>query len=104
MESHDVAPEAGVSSHGYGGDKPARAHALSPPRSARERAGAVGDSGLPALLTADDAALLLRTTRRAIYAMVERDQLPAPVRIGRRILLREQDLITWLESKRGARR
>ena len=32
---------------------------------------------LPMLLTVDDAADLLRTTRRAVYAMVERRQLPA---------------------------
>lgn len=54
---------------------------------------------LPALLTADDAAQLLRTTRRAIYVMVERAQLPAPVRIGRRLLLRQDDLARWLEEK-----
>lgn len=57
---------------------------------------------LPVLLTADDAAQLLRTTRRAIYAMVERDQLPAPVRVGRRLLLRQDDLARWLETKQQA--
>ena len=36
---------------------------------------------LPRLLTIDEAAELLRTTRRAIYAMVERRQLPGVVRI-----------------------
>ena len=35
-----------------------------------------GDA-MPLLLTVDDAADLLRTTRRAIYAMLERRQLPA---------------------------
>lgn len=59
-----------------------------------------GATVLPALLTADDVARVLRTTRRAIYAMVEREQLPAPVRVGRRLLLREDDLARWLESKR----
>ena len=34
-------------------------------------------ASLPMLLTVDDAAGLLRTTRRAVYAMVERRQLPA---------------------------
>jgi excisionase family DNA binding protein len=41
---------------------------------------------LPVLLTVDDAADLLRTTRRAVYAMVERRQLPGVVRLRRRVL------------------
>ena len=40
---------------------------------------------MPMLLTVDDAADLLRTTRRAIYAMLERRQLPGVIRIGRRV-------------------
>ena len=54
---------------------------------------------LPILLTADEAADLLRTTRRAIYAMVERGQLPGVVRVRRRVLLRSDALIKWLEQK-----
>ncbi len=54
---------------------------------------------LPMLLTADEAADLLRTTRRAIYAMVERGQLPGVVRVRRRVLLRSDALLHWLEQK-----
>jgi excisionase family DNA binding protein len=54
---------------------------------------------LPMLLTVHDAASLLRTTRRAIYAMIERGQLPGIVRIGRRVLLRSDDLLHWLDQK-----
>ncbi len=54
---------------------------------------------LPILLTADEAADLLRTTRRAIYAMVERAQLPGVIRVRRRVLLRSADLLHWLEQK-----
>ena len=54
---------------------------------------------LPMLLTADDAANLLRTTRRAIYAMVERGQLPGVVRVRRRVLLKSDALLHWLEQK-----
>ena len=56
-------------------------------------------SALPILLTVDDAADLLRTTRRAIYAMIERRQLPGIIRIGRRVLVRSDDLLHWLEQK-----
>ena len=54
---------------------------------------------LPLLLTVDEAADLLRTTRRAIYAMVERGQLPGVVRLRRRVLLRSDALLNWLEQK-----
>jgi excisionase family DNA binding protein len=51
------------------------------------------------LLTVDDVADLLRTTRRAVYAMVERRQLPGIVRIGRRVLVRADELLHWLDQK-----
>lgn len=53
----------------------------------------------PLLLTADEVAVLLRTTRQAIYAMVERGQLPGVTRIGRRLLFRSDDLLDWLRQK-----
>ncbi len=54
---------------------------------------------LPVLLTVDETADLLRTTRRAIYAMVERRQLPGIVKLRRRVLIRTDDLLHWLEQK-----
>jgi excisionase family DNA binding protein len=65
-----------------------------------------GESGaavppLPLLLTVDEAATLLRTTRRAIYIMLERRQLPGVTRIGRRVLFRSADLLEWLDQKRS---
>ena len=53
------------------------------------------------LLTVDEAATLLRTTRRAIYAMIERRQLPGVIRIRRRVLFRADDLLHWLDQKRA---
>ena len=54
---------------------------------------------LPMLLTIDETADLLRTTRRAVYAMVERRQLPGVVRVRRRVLVRSQELLNWLDQK-----
>lgn len=51
------------------------------------------------LLTVDEAAALLRTTRKAMYAMVERRQVPGVIRIRRRVLLRAADLLHWLDQK-----
>ena len=54
---------------------------------------------VPMLLTVDDTARMLRTTKRAIYAMIERRQLPGIVRIGRRVLVRSDELLHWLDQK-----
>jgi excisionase family DNA binding protein len=55
--------------------------------------------GVSALLTSDEVAASLRTSRKAIYAMIERGQLPGIVRIGRRVLVRQDALVDWLRQK-----
>ena len=50
-----------------------------------------------ALLTVSEVADVLRTSRKAIYAMIERGQLPGVRRIGRRVLIRRTDLLHWLD-------
>lgn len=60
-----------------------------------------GTEDLPLLLTAGEAATLLRTTKRAVYAAIERGQLPGLTRLGRRVLLRSDDLLDWLNEKRA---
>jgi len=55
----------------------------------------------PYLLTADDTADLLRTTRKAIYSMAHRGELPGVTRIGRRMLIRRDDLLRWLDESRA---
>ncbi len=59
-----------------------------------------GGQGEPLLLTVDETADLLRTTRVAVYALVARSQLPGVIRLGRRVLVRRQDLLDWLAQKR----
>ena len=51
----------------------------------------------PELLTVDEVAALLRTSRKAVYAMIERRQLPGVRRIGRRVLVRRIELLNWLD-------
>lgn len=58
-----------------------------------------GDN-LPFLLTADETADLLRTSRRGVYAMVERGQLPGVTRIGRRVLIRSAVLLDFINQKK----
>ena len=53
----------------------------------------------PVLLTVDEAAALLRTTRKAVYAMIARRQLPGVTRIRRRVLFKAADLLDWLDQK-----
>ncbi len=56
-------------------------------------------SPTPILLTPAEVADLLRTSRKAIYTMIERAQLPGVTRIGRRVLVREEALLDWLRQK-----
>lgn len=53
----------------------------------------------PVLITADETAALLRTSRHAVYAMVGRGQLPGVTRIGRRMLFRSDELLDWVRQK-----
>lgn len=73
-------------------------HSIHTRRESRDESGH-GTCPMPMLLTVDDAAELLRTRKRAIYALIERRQLPGIIRIGRRVLLRADDLLNWLNQK-----
>jgi len=78
-----------------------RAPSLGGLRSAA-RASDAAPAALPWLLTMDEVAALLRTTRKAVYAMPERGQLVGVTRVGRRLLTRRDDLLSWLDEKRAA--
>ena len=58
------------------------------------------NTGGPLLLTAGETADLLRTTKQAIYSMIARGQLPGVTRLGRRVLVRREDLLHWLDQSR----
>jgi excisionase family DNA binding protein len=55
----------------------------------------------PTFLTAEETAVLLRTSRKAVYTMTERGAIGGVVRIGRRLLFHRADLLDWLRQ-RGA--
>jgi excisionase family DNA binding protein len=55
----------------------------------------------PLLTVGEVASHFLRTSRRAVYQMVQRDQIPGVIRVGRRLLFRKDTLIAWLESQGG---
>ncbi|MDC3958525.1 helix-turn-helix domain-containing protein [Polyangium jinanense] len=79
---------------------PDRAHA----ESASDRSASTSstpDGPLPILLTPDEVAALLRTTRKAVYAMAERGTLPGVVRLGRRVLFHRDNLLSWLDGRRA---
>ena len=56
------------------------------------------------LLTVDETAALLRTSRKAVYALIERRQIPGVTRLGRRVLVRSDELLDWLRQKSEAHR
>jgi excisionase family DNA binding protein len=57
---------------------------------------------LPSLLTAEDMAALLRVSRKAIYTMVDRGELPGVTRIGRRLRFDEHEIKIWLDESRAS--
>lgn len=67
------------------------------------------DEVIPVLLTVPEVAKVLCTSPKAIYAMAGRGQLPGLTRLGRRILVRRQALVDFLDhncasSSRSRRR
>lgn len=60
----------------------------------------ISANGLPELLTADEVAAWLKTTRKAIYAKAERGHLPGATRIGGRLYFLRSDLVRVVEQGR----
>ena len=53
-------------------------------------------------LTTGEVAHLLRTSRRAVYQLVRRQQIPGHLRLGRRLLFDRAVLLDWLQGKRAS--
>jgi excisionase family DNA binding protein len=56
------------------------------------------ESDLPLLLTADELAALLRTTRKVIYDKAAKGLLPGVTRFDRRLLFRRDRVLEWLRE------
>ena len=57
------------------------------------------ERGAPSpLLTVDEVAAWLHTSRPAIYKMVERGQLPGVWRLGRKVYFHRASLLDWLDQ------
>ena len=80
------------SSHG---SEPVRERATSTDRGS-------GSENLAPLLTVDEVSALLRTSAKSVYSMIERAQLPGVTRLGRRLLIRRDDLVRWLDESRAS--
>jgi excisionase family DNA binding protein len=63
-----------------------------------------GNRDLAPLLTVEEVADLLRRSSKSIYSMIERAQLPGVTRLGRRVLVRRDDLLRWLNESRASSR
>ncbi len=61
---------------------------------------AVMNTGSELFLTAGETADLLRTTKHALYSMIARGQLPGVTRLGRRVFIRLDDLLHYLDQSR----
>jgi excisionase family DNA binding protein len=57
-------------------------------------------ANLPELLTPDEVAAWLQTSRKAIYAKAERGSLPGATYIGRRLYFLRSDLLRCVEQGR----
>jgi excisionase family DNA binding protein len=53
----------------------------------------------PVLTAQEVADLYLRTTRKAVYALVQKGQVPGALRIGRRLLFRRDMLLAWISKQ-----
>lgn len=55
-----------------------------------------GFDSLPLLLQAEEVAAILRISRKAVYRMAERGEIPGITKLGRRIRFRRDVIEAWI--------
>lgn len=69
-------------------------------RASRGRSDATGTTvQLPRLLRVDEVADFLRTSRKAVYCMIHRGEVPGVIRVNRRVLVDARALLSWLDQR-----
>ena len=73
---------------------------MSPGGNNRGRSDATGTTvQLPRLLRVEEVADLLRTSRKAVYCMIHRGEVPGVIRVNRRVLVDARALVSWLDQR-----
>jgi len=57
-----------------------------------------GFDSLPLLLQAEEVAQLIRVSRKAVYTMAERGEIPGVTKLGRRLRFRRDAIEAWLSA------
>jgi len=58
-------------------------------------------AGLPAVLTADELAALLRVDRKTVYGLITRGDIPGVRRLGKTIRISRDAVLRWLSEGQG---
>lgn len=56
------------------------------------------EAGPALLMTAEELAEFLRVTRKAVYEMVHKGEVPGVIRLGRRLRFRRESIDRWIEE------
>ena len=56
----------------------------------------MSNNQLPAILTADEVADLMRVNRKTVYEAVKRGEIPGVVKVGRSLRFSRDELLRWL--------
>ena len=80
---------------------PATEHPRSGAATHKTESTSISTRKLPLFLTVEETAELLRTSKGAVYVMKSRGQLPGVTIVGRRLLVRSDELLHWLDQRRA---